>query len=360
MYTVIKQEYIHTPKPLVLPAEYEDCITSPHDKYVFPEVIITSVSSALVSGGSNLIIMHRHAICHDLYHCKSDFTSEEMHGRISINPRTRALFRIATDRIPFKLLHAASFIDACAVNYAHWMTEVLPRIAVFCSKAEYNHVPILINAELHENLLTSAIHIAGEDREIILVPIGRDVHVNELFITSVCGYVPFEPRGKRQDDHSHGIFSPTAIKSMRDRLLLAAESLPIQDWPKRVYLRRNSQWRNLANSDLIEEVLQSHGFIFVNPEALTLLEQILLFNNADIVVGPSGAGMANLIFTKQSAKVVILVGLNADASYWYWQNIAQSAGANINYVIGPNNDDGLAYHSDYNVSLDAVLESINL
>lgn len=67
----------------------------------------------------------------------------------------------AIDRKPEHISSAASFIDSCADNYAHRLTEVLPRIAAFCSSDKYRDVPLLVDAGLHENIITSLKIVAG-------------------------------------------------------------------------------------------------------------------------------------------------------------------------------------------------------
>ena len=88
---------------------------------------------------------------------------------------------------PERVESAAVFVDACAPNYAHWLTEVLPRVALFCREERYAGIPLVVNDGLHRNLVESLRMITRGTRRIIMLPIGRAIVVSELFLTSVAG-----------------------------------------------------------------------------------------------------------------------------------------------------------------------------
>jgi capsular polysaccharide biosynthesis protein len=79
--------------------------------------------------------------------------------------------------------------------------------------------------------------------------------------------------------------------------------------PERIYISRarmkdNSLSRKLENeADLIRHLLQL-GFTVVYPEQQSVAEQIALFSKARVIVGESGAGMANIIFAPPSCSVI--------------------------------------------------------
>lgn len=353
-----KAETVTTPLPEVFPESGGKHLIPPHAEYEFPEIYITEVRNALVTGGTNLVMTDDSVICHDLYDFTYDYTSEELNGRTFIWPHRQRIAWLMRTTSGRKLDRAACFTDACAPNYAHWMTEVLPRINLFCRAEESPEVPIIVNDGLHRNLMESLRAVAGDKREILTLPTGTSVKVEHLSLTSVTGYVPFERRSNRLKNHSHGRFSPFALLSLRQCL---QERLGAPSGPsiRRVFIKRNSGIRNITNAREIEELLVAREFSVVEPEFLTHAQQVALFSNADVVVGATGAAMANLIFCKLTAKIIIMIPIYRYTSYWYWQNIACAVGNRVNYVLGKITRTTVSgIHSDFQINPSDLLDAI--
>lgn len=346
--TVFEATSVDTPAPKVFPVADQSCLVSPHDHYVFPKVYVAELGEALIYGGTNLVFAKDTVICHDLYDFERDYTSEELHGRHVIDAKQMRMRLLHHDETPEKIAVAAAFVDACATNYAHWLTEVLPRIAAFRTLEHFANVPIVVNDGLHRNIMESLELIVGLEREIITLPVGRGLQVDRLYVTSVAGYVPFERRNAKFANHSHGVFCPPAFHLIRDRLSLSIDSLPAQEWPRKVYLRRTSGARNVENAHAIEEVLLKNGYVAVAPERLSFLQQAALFNNAEDIVGSSGAALANMIFSPSTTCLVIFIGKLEGTSYWYWQNMAAASGKYIKYILGRSL--GKSIHDDFHIS----------
>ena len=56
--------------------------------------------------------------------------------------------------------------------------------------------------------------------------------------------------------------------------------------------------RRLINEEELLEVLEKYNFQNYFFEEMTMEEQIDLFSDAEIVIGPHGAGFANILFSK--------------------------------------------------------------
>lgn len=349
---VLSAARVETPPPRVLPAKDQALLISPHDFYDFPSIYVAEINDAEVNGGTNLVFVHDAVICHDLYDFKRDYTSEELHGRHVLDRKKARLSRVKGDNKQEQMPAAAVFLDACASNYAHWLTEVLPRIAAFCSVKQYANIPILVDDGLHHNIMESLELVVGKNREVIALPVGRAIKVDKLYVTSVTGYVPFDRRNTKLANYSHGLFSPLAMDLVKSSLLHAIEKRATQDWPKKIYLRRNAGPRQIINNSDVQKVLLENGFTVIEPEKLTFLQQLILFSNAEDVVSPSGAALANQIFVHPEAKIHILIGEYADTSYWYWQNMACASGREIIYSLGKLQDRKPTIHSDFAIDPD--------
>lgn len=88
-------------------------------------------------------------------------------------------------------------------------------------------------------------------------------------------------------------------------------------WPSRIYpdaqklyisrlmsAAARPDYRQLHGEADVEAFFERRGFRVVYPEALSFAEQISLFRNARTVVGPSGSGMLNAIFSESGARIL--------------------------------------------------------
>lgn len=358
-FALAPPSHVETPTPIAFPEDSRSVLVSPHKSYDFPEVFVTTVDNVTVHGGTNLVLAEKEIIHHNLYDFERDYTSEELHGRSAIDPKRRRARWLLHDSDPGYIDTAGLFVDACAPNYAHWLTEVLPRIAVFCNDERFSDIPLIVNDDLHRNLMESVLLLTCGERRIIALPIGRALIIKRLYLTSSAGYVPFERRTKQLSGHSHGLFSPAALNVMRRTFSETARNFPPQKWPEKFFLRRNSGVRCVINSAEIEEKLVDLGYAVIEPEKLSFLQQVQLFSGAKAVVGSTGAALANIIFCPPGTRITIFIAEHPDTSYWYWQNIAAASKNVVRYVLGKcMPESGRGIHSDFHVTVDDVVKAL--
>jgi hypothetical protein len=199
--------------------------------------------------------------------------------------------------------------------------------------------------------------VTGTEREVILLPVGRGLHCDKLYITSASGYVPFEWRTDKLSGHSHGVFSPSALDLLRNHLNGLGQNTKDQFWPEKIFLRRKSGIRKCYNADKIEKLLVDRDYVIVDPEKLTFLQQVELFNNVKEIIAPTGAALANAIFCKPETYVVIFMAKHERMIYKYWTNMLASFQVRIFYVLGnivKNNDLGI--HGDFIVDASFITD----
>ena len=351
-YKLVDAAHVETPIPKVYPACDQNYLVSPHDRYNFPEIFVTFISSATIYGRTNLVFADGEVVCHDLYDFERDYTCEELHGRTVVDHKRKRIRSLYHDEERERISVAAAFVDANATNYAHWLTEVLTRVSAFCSDERFKNIPIVVDDRLHKNIMESLLLVAGPEREVITLSPGKALFVDTLYVTSVAGYVPFERRTNKISGHSHGLFSPQAFELINRQLALQAERLLYQDSPEKIYLKRSSGVRKIINSAELEEFLVAHGYLIVEPEKLSFLQQVQLFNNAKYIIAPTGAALANAIFCKPGTYVAILMSKHKNMVYRYWCNMLNPIKINTSYVLGNIPKKGDGFHGDFFVSID--------
>jgi capsular polysaccharide biosynthesis protein len=338
----------------VVPARHAGLLASLPQCWDVPAVTVRQWRAAEVVAKSNMIVVGGRVLHHDLYRFERDYTSEELHGRLRILPR-KAARRLESLVEGARFDRAAAFTDACSANYAHWLTEVLPRLHAYVRSGLPEGATVILDADLHANMLASAELVTGGRARLHRLEAGAVARVERLDVVSPAGYIPFDRRGKAQPGDSHGVFSPPAFASLRAQLA-GALGAPPASTPRNVLIRRKSGYRSLVNEQELEDRLVAEGFVPVYPERLSFAEQFHLFSNADTVVGATGAAMANLIFSRPGAHVVICLSALPYHIYGYWRNMAQAVGCRLTYVLGPVvGAQAAGIHADFSVDVNDVL-----
>jgi capsular polysaccharide biosynthesis protein len=344
------------PSLTVFPSSDQKKMLFPANDEIFPEVYSTVIDDAHVIPGSNTILANGSMIFHDLFDPGRQLAPEEMNRLFEFNEVQRKARLKSSLEVHHELAEAAHFLDAAAQNYAHWITEILPRIVMFCKIEANKNIPILVDDKLPATIWQTLALAVGPHRKVYVLSPVISVKVKKLHLISVSGYIPFGFRGTIDREALHGKYSPVALASVRELAIESIKGEQVQKaLPRKFFIRRKSSSRRLLNQDQIEEMVLAEGFSIISPEELTFLEQVRLFNEAESIIGPTGAAFANVIFCNPSAKVTILIAENPETAYFYWPKLASVAGARLSYVLGRvEGDASEGVHRDFSISTETM------
>ena len=76
---------------------------------------------------------------------------------------------------------------------------------------------------------------------------------------------------------------------------------------RRLLVARKGPARKIHNLEQVQAFLSRYDFETVYLEGMSMVDQILLFQSAEFIVGPHGAGLANLLFCEPGTKVIELM-----------------------------------------------------
>ncbi len=91
------------------------------------------------------------------------------------------------------------------------------------------------------------------------------------------------------------------------------------------------------NEQELEPILIDHGFEVIEAENLSFAAQVCLFSQAEVVAGPHGAGLTNILFAPEGCKVLELfqpsyilastykIATCLDQEYWFLVGSAAEA-----------------------------------
>jgi capsular polysaccharide biosynthesis protein len=209
-----------------------------------------------------------------------------------------------------------------SANYYHFLTDVLPRLGLYLDR-----VP---GADL------------GPGSDVtLLVPEGRGW---QRTLLEIAGYGHLRTVG---DDparcvRAHRLLVPSIpnvgenapaamVRWVREHLRPSPGADPT---PRRLYVTRGQapNTRRVVREDELWAGLQERGFEKVEPGSLSPQQQIDVFSAAEMVVGPHGAALTNLLFAPAGVGVLELF----TASYvnqCYWSIACEIPEARYEYLV---------------------------
>jgi hypothetical protein len=333
----------------------------------FPAMGVTQISDTIVMGGTILILSGKHAIYPDLLAPLYDVMPVEKFGVASVVAE-KGIINIRIPRGIKKIEKAVSLLGQCTGNYAHWLTETLPKLLEVNKLNEYADFPLLVDAWIHPNIYQSIECFNNKKREVILVERWETLSVGVLVDISLPSYIPYESRillrYQQMEVPISSIFkfSQLSLGMLRNEAkLIGADAL--EENTGKYYLRRSREsvgnGRLIVNSDMVEKIVTEFGFALIDPSKLDFHEQVSIFKSASCIVSPVGAALANAIFTPQGCKIIALAPYYENANYYYLSNLMGVMGHELHYVLGPQVETkGHIAHQDYSIDLNALREAL--
>jgi capsular polysaccharide biosynthesis protein len=131
---------------------------------------------------------------------------------------------------------------------------------------------------------------------------------------------------------------------------------------QRIYVSRLQQsqhgsTRTMQNEAELIARLETMGFRIVCPEKLSVPEQIRTFSSAEMVVGPSGSGMFNIVFCHPGTKIIDI----ESEPHWIHAHLClfASCGLRFGIFVGKAvNTDFTTHHKPWRVNIEALIDCI--
>jgi hypothetical protein len=198
-------------------------------------------------------------------------------------------------------------------NYFHFLYDSLPYLHSYLHlKKTIKNLKLLMSYP-HENATTNykfvneALDLLGIQRSDIEIvnpkTLYREIYISSSYTHGKCSNLP--PRKEVYSFFKNiNVFNKNA-----------------KETPKKIYISRRS-WkhgnyenigtnytlrRKLKNEDQLVEELSNRDFVEIFTETLTLSESIRHFQNAEIIVGAIGGGLANSLFCRRNTKLVAII-----------------------------------------------------
>ncbi|MBA3023296.1 MAG: glycosyltransferase family 61 protein [Gammaproteobacteria bacterium] len=226
-------------------------------------------------------------------------------------------------------------------NYYHWLLECLPRAIVAMRESAYADYSLLVDEELPAQNFQALESIAG-GRKIIKIRRRESFRVRALVFVDLFSHT-HDNYGKRAyvDDL---VIAPEAVALVRNAFL--PEKAPSA---RKVFVARDgARYRRLLNETRLHALAVELGFEIVRPEGLSFAEQVAMFSRAECIVGPTGAGLTNMIFAPEGCRVLVLAGNTEGANFQIFGQLGYALGHDIKYLGGSAERKSML-HSDYTI-----------
>ena len=335
-----------------------------------PAITAVELRDVRVMGGTNLIYFEDQAIYPDLFIPRRDSMPIELHGIASVDPG-RCTIRVPLAIRSRREASAISLLGQCTGNYAHWLTETLPKLLVADGIEAFDGLPLLVDDWIHPNFHASVKLLNRNERPIIFVRRWSALSLVRLVDVSPTAYVPADFRGS--DPRGGGTpepaadqfpFSKVALDMLRQEAQVIA-SVQNNHGAKRLYIQRNPEsvgnGRFVGNIEEVERLIFARGFKGVDPGKMSVAEQMAIFRDAEVVVSPIGAALANLIFAPPGCTVIVLAPYFENANYYYFSNLMGVLGHRLRYVLGPQLEiNEPLLHRNYKIDIAALEEALTV
>lgn len=315
------------------------------DSYDFNSIKCHSISNALVTGKSSFIFMKAEKIVlgpnKDIK--KTRFSEDLRFRRIGDSftlPETE----------PYKLALAMSILEGASSNFAHFLLVCLPQISML-KTTQYADIPILVDANTHINFYR-LIYMIHPSANLIRVPLDVSVEVKNLIYITPISEFPFET----DKTHNSCNFSSGGLKALlADFELADPRNIIKRPGMNKYFLKRGSYYRNILNENEVESALLKEGYLILNPSELSVQQQINIYREADIIISPSGATLANLIHCKKTAKIHILYSNSDLLDLSMWVNLSNATSKACILVHTFPARDRNYMHSDFTVNVEDLI-----
>ena len=183
-------------------------------------------------------------------------------------------------------------------NYSHWLFDILPRIKLF--SLAYKMKTDFIYLTSPNKFQRETLKILGfGNLKFINSKKYRHILCEKLFF---CTHPVYNKGTIMEAQSKIPVWIIKYIKKKFNFLINKNRKEKIK-----IFIDRSDSTYShckLINNEEIKKHLIDKGFKILKLSKLSFKEQINKFNNASIVIGPHGAGFANLIFCKKKTKIV--------------------------------------------------------
>lgn len=256
----------------------------------------------------------------------------------------RRRFRLPKYRRGTALLLGAANSD----NYYHWLVDSLPRWRILQAAGWQEYDYVLLHSQ--------PCRFQEETLDWVGVPAHRRLRCSKNFIHQferlVVPVMPVERPVAPVVPFAHNPV-PTWVAHW-----LRSLAPPAPSGPEKIYLsRRGTPRRRFASEAELMPALAARGFVAIQPETLSVVDQVRCLGSARWIVAPHGAALANMVFAPPGARVMEL--FHPQHKNRCYKNLAAACGHSYASLEGQAINRADEPRLEYRIGTTAVLENLD-
>lgn len=187
-----------------------------------------------------------------------------------------------------------SCFNVAAVSYGHWLTDVLPRLALYLADFDIGDIDYFYFPSADRPWQIETLNLLGIERNKVI-----SEEKIKFFSCDTLVTTPF-PR----PDWDVPRWIPGALQALFGADRAAKKS------PRRKFYatRKDAKWRKVKNESDLEAALVREGFEILTLADFTLEEKMKLFADTSMVVSMHGSSLGNTLFCQEGAGVLEMFG----------------------------------------------------
>jgi capsular polysaccharide biosynthesis protein len=314
-----------------------------------PDIRLIRYTDVCITGDSDIIVdLNNKCIISD-YCYNIDTNVTFIDGLLYRHKLNLCVLRNNFKKEPTHIQSGIMISGKFSMNYFHEMYENLNRLLLLSSSDVPSDVPILVDEIVNAvPSLKKILEILTVDsnREIVYIKPRQVYHFYTLYYLDHINMMAPHIRSM-QLNKDYYVYDPIRMKELREKILVYKADI---ETPKRIFLTRASTSHRHFNEGDVFDTLMGYGFQKVAPENYSLEEQIALFNNAEWIIGGTGAAFTNLLFCREGCKVLCLRSSNIGVEPPIFNTIAYINKCKMWYYAPDKMKSSKSRHSDFYIN----------
>lgn len=242
-------------------------------------------------------------------------------------------------------------------NWYHFLVEIIPKLLYL--PPEFEKLPLLVPPAVRKfPQFLELLELVRPGARVVTLEESVAYEVDHLVWISQPTTTPFNLVPGVWPEWRESAIDRQSLSALRDTVLRELRP-PAGGDERRVFLARESSNRTY-NQDEVRAVVESHGFEACSPGNLAFLDQVRMFQDASLVVGPTGAAWSNVIFARAGLRGLYWVSKQS-REFSLWTGLASIPGADLRYITYDSEatSTSAVYSAPYRLDLDSLDAAIS-